>query len=383
VELASRWLQRLRELLPVPAASVFPSESLLDHIPDLIEHLAEDLAAPGEHPLVANTSVIAKAQELGDLRYRQQASVHQLLREYRLLAEVLSGFVSEEIIRHQLDTHASESLAVAARLHEAVFLLMQTTVDTFVARYAETVAHQTTRLEGFNRMVSHELRQPLGTIRSAVELLRREDVVPDVRERSLEIIESNSRRMATLTTRLLTLSSLAVDSLETQEVDLAQLVNDSIDQLAEMAAGRQVKLAVQVPAVRIVTDIARVDLIVVNLVSNAIKYSDPSKEERTVTISAVEDGDHVCLSVADNGVGVPTADLDRVFDGFYRAHAARDRELGADGLGLGLAIVAECARHIGATLALRSDDGSGTTFTVRIPLQCAVAAFAAPSVERG
>lgn len=381
VELAARWLRRLRELLPIPATAVFPSASLLDHIPDLIEHIAEDLAAPGEHPLIANTSVIAKAQELGELRYRQQASVHQLLREYRLLAEVLSDFVGEEIVRLRLDAHASESVAVAARLHDAVFVLLQHTVDTFVARYAATVANQTARLEGFNRMVTHELRQPLGTIRSAAMLLGRPEISRDVHARSLEIIESNSRRMATLTTRLLTLSSLEVDSLQTQEVDLALLVKDSISQLEDMAASRQVHVAVRVPSLRIVTDIARIDLILVNLVSNAIKYSDPAKDPRLVEIDAAEDGEHVVLSVADNGVGVPAADLDRVFDGFYRAHSARDSELGADGLGLGLAIVAECARHIGATLAVSSDGSDGATFTVRIPRQCAVASLGAPASD--
>jgi signal transduction histidine kinase len=374
---AARWLRRLRELLPVPATAVFPTASLLDHIPDLIEQIAEGLASPGDHPLVANTSVIAKAQELGELRYRQQASVHQLLREYRLLAEVLSDFVGEEVMRLRLDAHASESLAVAARLHDAVFVLMQHTVDTFVARYAATVANQTARLEGFNRMVTHELRQPLGTIRSAAVLLGRPDVSQEVHARGLEIIESNSRRMATLTTRLLTLSSLEVDSLQTQEVDLAMLVNDSIGQLAEMAASRQVSVAALVPPVRIVTDVARIDLILVNLVSNAIKYSDPGKERRSVEIRAVEDGEYVLLSVVDNGVGIPAEDIDRVFDGFYRAHSARDGELGADGLGLGLAIVAECARHIGASLGVRSDVSTGTTFTVRVPRQCAVAPFGA------
>jgi signal transduction histidine kinase len=378
VELAARWLRRLRELLPVPATAVFPTASLLDHIPDLIEQIAADLASPGEHPLVANTTVIAKAQELGELRYRQHASVHQLLREYRLLADVLSDFVGEEIERLRLDAHASECLTVAARLHAAVFLLMQHTVDTFVARYAATVANQTARLEGFNRMVTHELRQPLGTIRSAAMLLGHPDVSQEIHARGLEIIESNSRRMATLTTRLLTLSSLEVDSLQTQEADLSMLVNDSIGQLEEMAASRQVEMAVHVPPVRIVTDIARVDLILVNLVSNAIKYSDPGKARRFVEISAVEEEEHVLLSVADNGVGVPAADLGRVFDGFYRAHAARDGELGADGLGLGLAIAAECARHIGATLGVSSDGSNGATFTVRLPRQCAVAPFGAP-----
>src|SRR5262245_20201538 len=106
VELASRWLQRLHALLPVPLTAVFPSASLLDHIPDLIEHLADDIASNAEQALIANTAVIAKAQELGELRYGQHASVHQLLREYRLLAEVLSEFIAEKTKGQALDAHA-------------------------------------------------------------------------------------------------------------------------------------------------------------------------------------------------------------------------------------------------------------------------------------
>src|SRR5688500_4241828 len=155
VELAARWLQRLHDLLPVPVTSVFPSASLLDHIPDLIEQIAEDLASTAEQAFVANTSVVAKAQELGDLRHRQQASGHQLLREYRLLADVLNGFIGEEVVRLGMKAHCHEALAASARLHEAIFVLMQTTVDTFVARYADTVKRQTAQLDGFNRTVTH------------------------------------------------------------------------------------------------------------------------------------------------------------------------------------------------------------------------------------
>ncbi len=381
VELAARWLHRLHDLLAVPVAAVFPSASLLDHIPDLIEQIAGDIASESAEALVANTGVIRKAQELGELRYRQQASVHQLLREYRLLADVLNAFVDEEVFRLNLDTHASEALAVAGRLHEAVFLLMQTTVDTFVALYADTVTRQNTRLDGFNRMITHELRQPLGTIRSAVEVVRRGDTSPEARERCIDLIETNSHRMATMTTRLLTLSTLGADSIQTQEADLARLVDDAAGQLDEMAARRGVAVRRNIPAIRLVTDVARVELILVNLVSNAIKYSDPAKVDRFVEITAAARDDDAHLVVRDNGVGIPRAHLNRVFEGFYRAHSARDSELGADGVGLGLAIVAECARHLGATLAIDSEDGLGTTLSVRLPLRVAVAPLSVPKAE--
>jgi signal transduction histidine kinase len=148
-----------------------------------------------------------------------------------------------------------------------------------------------------------------------------------------------------------------------------------------MAARRGVAVRRNVPPIRLVTDVARVELILVNLVSNAIKYSDPAKADRFVEITAAALDEDVQLIVRDNGVGIPRAHLNRVFEAFYRAHSARDSELGADGIGLGLAIVTECARHLGATLAIDSVDGSGTTVSVRLPLRCAVAPLSATKAE--
>jgi signal transduction histidine kinase len=367
VDLAAEWLTRLQEILAVPARSAFPTTSLLDHIPDLIQDIARDLAKPAEQALVANTSVMAKAQELGNLRFRQQASVHQLLREYRLLADVINAFVASEVDRLGLQAHSAEALRVAARLHESVFVLMQTTIDTFVARYAEKTARQTAQLEGFNRTVTHELRQPLGTIVSAVGVLRRHDAPAGARARCLDLIDTNSRRMAALTTKLLTLSSLDSDSPQIQETDLARLAHDTAKQLGEMAERRRVEMRVLVPAIRIVADVARVELVLVNLISNAIKYFDPAKRDRFVEIAASPQGERVLLSVRDNGLGIPREDLDRVFDSFYRAHSARDDELEADGIGLGLAIVAECVRYLGATISIDSEVGSGTTVSLSLP----------------
>ena len=367
-ELATRWLDELRELLAIPAHAVFPSASLLDHIPGLIIEIAEAIGSTAEEAIVANTVVTRKAQELGTLRFTQKATVHQLLREYRLLGEVLNGFVTDQVGRQGGGVSPVEVLGVSARLHEAVFVLMQTTVDTFVSRYAATIEQQTQRLEGFNRMVSHELRQPLGAIGSAAALLAMPESTSDaVRQRCIEIVSTNTRRMATLTTTLLTLSSLDTGSIETQDVDLARLVADVAEQLGEMAGRRQVDVRLAIPPTTVHTDVARVELVVVNLMSTAIKYSDPRKDHRFVEVRAVRDADGVCLAVADNGLGIPERHRDRVFDGFYRAHAVQDGELGADGLGLGLAIVAECVRHLAGSISIESADGTGTTFHVRLP----------------
>ena len=94
-ELSLRWLERLVALLPVDANAVFTSNELLDHIPRLIEEIGKYVAAPEVADIAANTVVTEHARELGQLRHRQQASVHQVLREYDLLGEVLEKFLDE------------------------------------------------------------------------------------------------------------------------------------------------------------------------------------------------------------------------------------------------------------------------------------------------
>src|SRR4051812_43060331 len=97
--LAGRWLERLNELLTVEPNEVFPSTRLLDHIPMLIEQIAKYLCAPADEEISANTTVIEKARELGQLRHKQQASVHQLLQEYEILSQILEDFVVAETER--------------------------------------------------------------------------------------------------------------------------------------------------------------------------------------------------------------------------------------------------------------------------------------------
>ena len=98
-----------------------------------------------------------------------------------------------------------------------------------------------------------------------------------------------------------------------------------------------------------------------NLLENAVKYSDAGAE---VTVSARAAGDGVELDVADHGIGIPATDLERVFERFYRVDRARSRDTG--GTGLGLAIVRHVAQNHGGDVVVRSREGEGSTFTLRL-----------------
>jgi signal transduction histidine kinase len=373
IGLSAQWFTRLKDLLPVAANEVFPSEQILDHIPLLIADIGRYLQAPEEEEIAANAAVIEKARELGVLRHAQQASVHQLLREYEILGEILEAFVGVEATRLPVPPTASECVEVLRRVTRATRTLMRTTIETFIAEYTSTIQERNERLKTFNRMASHELRTPLGTLLFAAAALEQPVLQGDTGRltRIAEAIRSNTQQLARLVENLQRIARLSEspDVPNVQETDVASLASEVARQLQDMAAARGVEIAIADELPTLVVDPARLELVLMNLVSNAIKYSDPQKPHQRVDIEA-RDGDAdgtVAIVIRDNGLGVPDELRDTIFDRFIRAHAHLDETLGVSGSGLGLAIVAECVAAVGGRIACESAVGAGTTFIVTLP----------------
>ena len=370
-ELATRWLERLLALLPVDAQSVFSSHLLLDHIPGLIQEIGKYTAAPADEDITSKSIVVDKARELGQLRHRQQASVHQVLREYDLLGEILEQFAIDETRAFPGGVTAVESLEVCRRLNRAVRVLMQITATTFVAEYTDTITEQATRLDRFNRAVSHELRNVLGTLQFGAELLGERTVVADEGQR--QHIVANVRRNTDRALRIirsferLPRSGIMADSPTEQIVDFGELVQEVFRQLREMADGRGVELRAGAEFPTLFVDTGALELVLINLVSNAVKYSDPAKAQKFVAITGQPSDGHYEIRIEDNGIGIPSDAGAKVFERFTRAHAELDEQLGVEGSGLGLSIVEECVRSLGGEIRLESEEGRGTTFTVTIP----------------
>ena len=374
--LATRWLEGLNELLSVSANAVFPTDRLLDHIPGLIEEIAAYLRAPAADEIAANAAVMNKARELGILRHEQQASVHQLLREYEILGEILENFVIDETRRLGLSPTADECFEVLQRLTRAARILMRTTVDTFVGEYTAAIQERNERIKSFNQMASHELRSPVGTLLFAGTLLgsAQGQLGSDPQRLSKlgATIRANAERLSWLIDNLQRLTRLT-DPLETpseQRVDLETMASEVARQLADMAAARGVSILVGSTLPTTVLDPARLELVLLNLVSNAIKYSDAGKPDRFVEITSLDPpgADHsITLCVRDNGLEIPEEAQQEIFERFVRAHAERDGELGVTGSGLGLSIVADCVDALGGSVRCESAVGEGTAFFVTLP----------------
>ena len=375
IGLSAQWFTRLRELLPVASNDVFPSEQILDHIPLLIEAIARYLQAPEDEEIAANAAVIDKARELGMLRHAQQASVHQILREFEILGEILEGFAVQEAERLALMPSPQECFETLRRITRATRTLMRTTVDTFIAEYTAAIQERNERLKQFNRMASHELRTPLGTLMFAAAALDQKAVQTDAARlgKVADAIRGNTERLSRLVDNLQRVARLAEspDAPNLQVADLNVIASEVSRQLEDMASARGVSIVVSPGLPELLVDPARIELVLMNLVSNAIKYCDPAKPNPYVEIASAPGAGEgrIALVVRDNGIGVPEEMRATIFERFTRAHAHLDHELGVSGTGLGLAIVVECIEAVGGTIDCESVVGAGTTFVITLPTE--------------
>ena len=368
--LAARWFARLRVLVPVSDNEVFPSDSLLDHIPSLIIDISDYIRTPETDAIAANTRVFEKARELGSLRYQQQASLHQVLREYQLLGEILAQFVHSESTQAVSAPGAAEAIIVVTRIQQAVSLLLQETVETFVGLYTRTITEQAERLEQFTRMAAHEWRQPLGALRAASAILRMQGASPEQHATGAVIIERNVQRLVDMTLTLERIARIGAqdDSAMRQRVELAVVAKEAARQLREMSQANAVDVRIGGGMPEVHVDVGRLELTLVNLLSNAIKYADPNKPSRYVEVSARTVSDEQCLiEVRDNGLGIPTERIPEIFRRFTRVHEPGDRASTVPGVGLGLSIVADCVKEMSGRIDVESVVGEGSVFRLRIP----------------
>jgi two-component system phosphate regulon sensor histidine kinase PhoR len=234
------------------------------------------------------------------------------------------------------------------------------------------VFHDLTRLKQLERTreefvanVSHELRTPLSLIKGYVEtLLDGAKDNPEVAARFLQTIQRNSERLQFLIEDLLTISELESGRLKMnlQSVHLQPLVDKVFEDFRAQARTKSVTLTNQVPDLMARADSDRLQQVLGNLVSNAIKYG---RGEGQIEVGARAVNGAIEIYLQDDGPGIPPEALERVFERFYRIDKARSREQG--GTGLGLSIVKHIVQSHGGKVWARSELGKGTTFFFTLP----------------
>lgn len=216
--------------------------------------------------------------------------------------------------------------------------------------------------------VSHELRTPLTNIRGYTETLidAHGDIDEETEVRFLGVIHNEADRMTHIVKDLLTLSQLDYERMQMNsgEVSLRAIAQSAAEAMAMEASRQQVTLTCELPEdlPPVMGDRERIEQVVVNVISNAVKYNRPAG---SVTLTGGVEGGKVFIRVKDTGIGVPEEDLPRVFERFYRVDKARSRERG--GTGLGLAIAKEIIEYHGGNITFESVYGEGSVVTIALP----------------
>ena len=214
--------------------------------------------------------------------------------------------------------------------------------------------------------VSHEVKTPLTSILSAVEILNDNGMETPQSKKCLKIISEQSNRLNRLIQDILSLADLEKKQIlknrDFSQVQLSSVIQNSVSLCSGLLDGKDIELIIeQNDDIKVFVNSHLLEQAIINLVANSVKYS---KTDRIVINSMLFDGE-VRISVKDYGIGIPKEHSSRVFERFYRVDKARSREVG--GTGLGLAIVKNIAKLHNGTIELISNSGEGAEFIICIP----------------
>ncbi len=315
---------------------------------------------------------IVIGDERGQVEYRNEAA--------RRLAGTHAGVLIDEAIERHLTlgragTFSDRAIELFGPPKMAFVIsaapLPQGRSVAFVDDISERRRVEQTRTD-FVANISHELKTPVGALSVLAETLVDETDLDTIARVVTRMLAETDRASRTIDD-LMELSRIEMGAERSDEpVRIADVIRGGVDRVTELAARHEITISTLAPveseykqggSLLIRGDRRQLVSAVGNLIENAVKYSESGT---SVQVRARRVDDWVEISVADQGVGIPQRDLDRIFERFYRVDRARSRTTG--GTGLGLAIVRHVASNHGGDVSVSSIEGEGSTFVLRLPL---------------
>ncbi|MFJ7683929.1 HAMP domain-containing sensor histidine kinase [Peribacillus butanolivorans] len=214
----------------------------------------------------------------------------------------------------------------------------------------------------FLASISHELRTPLTYIKGYADIARRKDLDIPERTQYLEIIHEESKRLNSLLDELFNIARMDVNTftISKETVPLSSFLQSVYEKVLPAFTNKNIQLNLEcTDNLFMDIDPSRFEQVLLNLLDNALKYSN---EYTVTTIKATESIGNISISIIDQGVGIPRADIPHVFDRLYRVEKSRARATG--GFGLGLSIVKQLVEVQGGTISVKSSIEQGTCFTI-------------------
>lgn len=286
---------------------------------------------------------------------------------------LVTGAVSEEFAVTCLKDGADDYVLKSnlARLPNAIGnALKQREAEEAELRAAQALQSQNAELKKINKeldsfvySVSHNLRAPLMSVLGLLDLAKHENHnnKSDL-DLYFSMMETSIHKLDETVKEILDYSRNARQNLSIERIDLGKMIDDHFDKMQFMPGSQNIQRFINIEEkASFHSDSYRLSVIMNNLISNAIKYHDPQKEQSFIRIAVTVDEEKASMIFEDNGIGIEERYLDKVFDMFFRG---TDKNKGA---GLGLYIVKEAVDKLGGTVAIRSQVGKGTLFTIELP----------------
>ncbi len=384
--IAKNWVEAVRLDRQISSTDDLPRSAIQNHISDVLKAMATVLSQSQENDI---QSIVENSLHHGVLRAEQGFAPTEIAREYRLLRQTIFSTLEADLLEGTVPEVMRAYNVIDATLDEAIAQCFKSYVEERlqelqqVQSQVELTNQELTRLVKANQdnlsQLAHELKNPLNSIIGYSELMLRssrknvevQDNFPNLEH--IERVLRNSRHLLRLINDTLEISRYSAGKIELhpERIDVRSLINNVVEMLEPLAAAKELQMVVDCDSAssaacapeKVLTDALRLQQIVTNLLSNAIRYTETGSVQLTCQMLS---DNRWSIAVSDTGIGIAPNDQARVFDPFFQAGTS-DRI--PDSTGLGLAIVAQLVKLMQGKIELVSQVGVGSTFTVILPLE--------------
>ena len=379
--IVQNWIETVRQDRKIETAEVLPYSAIENHIPYLLAAMVTVLSQYQNSEIKL---IIEASLDHGFLRAEQGYDATEVAREYHLLRQVIFSHLEAELLAGSVADVFKAFRLIDAVLDEAIAQCFNSYVDQRMRELQQIQTQLQLTNQELSRLVSvnqenvyhlaHELKTPLNSIIGYSELfLRQEKWQSEIKDtlRGSEHIERvlrNGRQLLRMINDTLELSRANAGKikLNLQRTNVQFLINTVVEMMQPIADAKGLKLAVtsDCAPTQVIADGQRLQQILINLLSNAIRYT----ESGSIELSCRRDGEaNWAIAITDTGIGIAPDDTKRIFDPFFQAGEAGKQLFPAEGTGLGLAIVSRLVSLLQGKIELVSEIGVGSTFTVILP----------------
>lgn len=381
-KIVENWVEAVRSDRQIESANNLPFTAVQDHIPVVLQAMSTMLSQSQDNDLQA---LVSASWEYGVVRVEQGFTPAEIAREHRILRWVIFSTLEADLLKisHQetiqvvrlIDTVIDEAMA---RCFESYTELRWRELDQLQSQLKLTNLELTRLIHEHQDNLSHlahELKNPLNSIIGYSELfLRQQERDNEVRNATanLEHIERvlrSGRHLLHLINDALEISRYEAGKMKQQltTIDVRALINNVMEMMLPLARAKELQMVVDVRSTfpeQVFTDSLRLQQIITNLVSNAIRYTESGSIKLTCFLLT---SDKWAIAVCDTGRGIAKEDQARIFDPYFRVGSSNQSHL-PESTGLGLAIVSRLVKLLQGKISLVSQVGVGSTFTVILPL---------------